>query len=216
MPDDDLFKDVQDELKWDPKLKNASIAVAVHDGVVTLRGNVGSFREKREAKNATARVQGVKQVDDRLQVRLPGLTPRKDTELRTDVLQALMLDSQVPNTIDIAVVDGYVTLSGTAEWKYQRDEAEFVAGNVHGVVGIWDNIELTGPPPTADDVEHSIKKAFERNAKLDADDIKVESHDRTVTLRGTVSSWAEHDEAVDAAWAAPGVQAVQDHLLVAY
>jgi osmotically-inducible protein OsmY len=31
-----------------------------------------------------------------------------------------------------------------------------------------------------------------------------------------VSSWADHDEAVAAAWAAPGVTRVKDHILIAY
>jgi osmotically-inducible protein OsmY len=31
-----------------------------------------------------------------------------------------------------------------------------------------------------------------------------------------VSSWADHDEAVAAAWAAPGVNNVKDRILVAY
>jgi osmotically-inducible protein OsmY len=216
MSNDDLVTHVKDELEWDPKLRNASVAVAAENGVVTLRGNVGSLREKREAKNAAARVYDVVDVKDELQVRLPGLTPRKDIELRGDVLQALMLDSVVPETIDASTLDGYVTLSGTAQWQYERDEAEFVAGNVTGVVGIWDNVELTGPPPVDHDVKHSIKKALERNAKLDAEDLKVETEGRTVTLSGTVRSWSEHDEAVDAAWAAPGVQKVKDHILVAY
>jgi osmotically-inducible protein OsmY len=37
-----------------------------------------------------------------------------------------------------------------------------------------------------------------------------------VTLAGSVSSWAEHDEAVDAAWSAPGVTEVDDQIQVAY
>ena len=72
------------------------------------------------------------------------------------------------------------------------------------------------PGPSAHDVQHSIKKAMERNAKLDAESVSVETENGTVTLRGTVSSWADHDEAVDAAWAAPGVTRVKDHILVAY
>jgi osmotically-inducible protein OsmY len=216
MSNDDLANDVIEELKWDPKVKSETIAVLADDGVVTLRGSVGSLREKREAKNAAARVYGVRSVDNHLQVRLPGFDSRDDAELRGDVLQALMLDSLVPSTVEANVTDGHVRLSGTAEWKYQRDEAEFVAGNVRGVVDVWDDVELTGPPPVADDVRHSIKKALERNAKLDAKELKVETEDRTVTLKGTVGSWAEHDEAVAAAWAAPGVQKVKDHILVAY
>jgi osmotically-inducible protein OsmY len=213
---EDLTGDVNEELKWDPKIKNETIAVSAENGVVTLRGSVGSLREKHEAKKAAARVYGVTSVDDKLQVRLPGLDGREDAELRGDVLQALMLDSIVPSTVDASVEDGYIRLSGTAEWKYQRDEAEFVAGNVRGVVGVWDDVELTGPPPVGDDVEHSIEKAFKRNAKLDAHELKVETDDRTVTLSGTVRSWAEKDDAVAAAWHAPGVQKVKDHIVVAY
>ena len=145
-----------------------------------------------------------------------GKGARKDAELRGDVLQALMLDSLVPPTIEASIDEGYVRLSGTAEWKYERDEAERVAGNVRGVVGVWDDVELLGAEPGGDEVQHAISKAIERNAKLDAQAITVESEGRTVTLKGTVSSWAEHDDAVTAAWSAPGVQKVKDHILVAY
>jgi osmotically-inducible protein OsmY len=216
MSDGEIRKDVNDELHWDPKIDDEEIAVAAEDGVITLRGTVGSLREKRDAKKAAERVYGVKRVDNKLEVRLMGDAARRDAELRGDVLQALMLDSLVPSTIEASIDEGYVRLNGTAQWKYQRDEAELVAGNVRGVVGVWDDVELLGAEPDGDDVQHAISKAFKRNAKLDAKDITVETEGRTVTLKGTVSSWAEHDEAVDAAWSAPGVQKVKDHILVAY
>ena len=57
---------------------------------------------------------------------------------------------------------------------------------------------------------------MERNAKLDADSVSVESSNGNVTLHGTVSSWADHDEAVSAAWAAPGVRRVKDDIIVDY
>lgn len=216
MTDVDLMNDVSDELYWDPKVDSEEVAVRVANGVVTLRGTVGSLREKREAKTAAERVYGVKSVDNKLDVRLMGDAAREDAELRGDVLQALLLDSIVPSTIQATVENGYVRLSGTAQWKYQRDEAKFIAGNVRGVVDVWDDVELLGSEPDGDEVEHAISKAFKRNAKLDAQEIKVETDGRTVTLKGTVSSWAEHDEAVTAAWSAPGVQKVKDHILVAY
>ena len=84
------------------------------------------------------------------------------------------------------------------------------------MTGVHDEIELVSPGPSADDVQHSIKKAMERNAKLDAKSVSVESSNGTVTLRGTVSSWADHDEAVNAAWAAPGVTNVKDDISVVY
>jgi osmotically-inducible protein OsmY len=214
--DTDLTADVSDELFWDPKLDNSAIAVSADDGKVTLRGTVGSLREKREAKKAAERVFGVISVDNQLQVKLMNDDKRADADLRGDVLQALMLDSLVPKTVDANVEDGFVTLTGTANWQYQRDEADFVASNIVGTLDLFDEIELNYPTPDRGDVEKSIKKAFKRNAALDAEDLDVSTSNGTVTVKGTVSSWAEHDEAIDAAWAAPGVTKVHDDLTVAY
>jgi osmotically-inducible protein OsmY len=216
MSNDELSAFVTDELFWDPKVDSAAVAVSAHDGTVSLRGTVGSFREKREAKNAAARVYGVVNVDNELQVRLLSDGGREDADLRGDILQAMMLDSVIPSTVDAKVDEGSVTLTGTAEWQYQRDEAEFVAANILGVTDVWDEIELMSPTPEAGDVKHAIKSAFKRNAKLDANDLSVTTSSGKVTLEGTVSSWSEHDDAVAAAWAAPGVRQVDDRILIAY
>jgi osmotically-inducible protein OsmY len=141
---------------------------------------------------------------------------RGDADLRAAVLQALTLDGLVPEGVDVKVDNGFVTLTGSANWQYQRDEAEFVAGNILGVIGLQDNITITGPTPSATDVAHSIKKAIVRDARLDADGLDVEAFDHTVRLIGTVSSWPEHDAAVATAWAAPGVTTVDDRIAVLY
>ena len=78
-----------------------------------------------------------------------------------------------------------------------------------GALDVFDEIDLEPPTPKAGDVQHSIKKAFKRNAALDAEDLSVSTDNGTVTIDGTVSSWAQHDEAIDAAWAAPGVTSVR-------
>ena len=216
MSDHDLELNVSEELVWDPKVDSGAIAVSADDGVVTLRGTVGSFRQKREAKQDAERIFGVESVNNDLQVRIMNQDRRDDAELRGAVLQALMLDSIVPSAVDAKVDDGIVTLTGTANWQFERDEAEFVAANILGVVEVDDEIDLVPPAPSEGDVRHSIKKAMERNAKLDAESVSVDSSNGTVTLDGTVSSWADHDEAISAAWAAPGVTNVKDHILVAY
>ncbi len=213
---DDLVSDVTDELYWDPKVDNSSIAASADDGKITLRGTVGSLREKREAKTAAERVFGVIAVDNQLQVRLLNGQRREDAELRGDVLQALMLDSLVPKTVDVQVDDGFVTLTGSADWQYQRDEAEFVAGNIVGTLDVFDEIDLMYPTPDPDVIQDGIKHAFKRNAKIDADDLSVSTSAGTVTIEGPVSSLAERDEALAAAWAAPGVIAVDDRMTVEY
>jgi osmotically-inducible protein OsmY len=214
--DRDLVADVNDELVWDPKLDSAAIAVAVADGVVTLRGTVGSLREKREAKNAAQRVLGVSSVDNQLQVRLLTTQRRADADIRGDVLQALVLDSRVPDTVDAKVVDGFVTLTGNVDWPYQRDEARFVAGNIAGTLEVVDDIVIDRATPNTWDMEQAITKAFQRNAGFDADELTLSTAAGTVTVAGTVSSWAERNEALAAVWAAPGVTAVQDELTIKY
>jgi osmotically-inducible protein OsmY len=213
---DELQLNVADELFWDPKVDNEAIAVSANDGTVTLRGTVGSFRQKREAKNAAERIFGVMSVDNELEVRILNEQRRDDADLRGDVLQALMLDSLVPSTVDATVKDGFVTLSGSVDWQYQREEAAFIAGNILGVIGVENDIYVESPTPFAGDVKHSIKKALERDAKLDADNIQVETSNGKATLTGSVGSWAERDAAVAAAWAAPGVTDVNDRLSVYY
>jgi len=218
MSDDTVARDVADELAWDPKVPSEAIAVSADNGTVTLRGTVGSLREKREARKAAERVLGVVSVENKLSV-LPLMTDadRDDADLRGDVLQALVLDSAIPPTIDADVYDGHVSLKGKARWQYEREEAESVVGNVRGVIDVENTIRLTGSEATtADDVKHSIKSAFKRNAKLDAKGLAVDAADGVITVEGTVSSWSEHDEAIAAAWAAPGVRAVHDRILVAY
>jgi osmotically-inducible protein OsmY len=212
----ELELDVSEELAWDPKVDSEEIAVAADEGTVTLRGTVGSFRQKREARKAAERVYGVLTVNNDLDVRILNQDRHEDADVRGDVLQALMLDTLVPKTIDASVKDGFVTLTGSAVWQYQRDEAEFIAGSVAGVTGVENDVYLTSPAPYAGDVKDSIKKAMRRDAKLDADNIGVETANGTAILTGSVRSWAEHDSAVDAAWAAPGVTDVDDRLHIVY
>jgi osmotically-inducible protein OsmY len=216
MTNDELVKHVSDELHWDPKVDDGSIAVSAEDGTVTLRGTVGTFREKREAKTAAERVFGVGNVKNELTVRLMTHNRREEADLRADVLQALTLDSLVPSTIDAAVVDSTVTLTGTAERKFQVDEAEATAGKITGVAEVYDQVAIVGPPPDAGQVKREIENAYERSAKLDANELSVETEDHTVTVKGTVRSWAEHDDAIDAAWTAPGVREVHDRVVVLY
>lgn len=216
MTDDELQDWVRDELFWDPKVDSVAIAVSASDGEVTLRGTVGSFRQKREAQKAAERLYGVTSVHNELDVRILDKHGRQDTDLRGAVLQAMALDGLIPKSVDAKADSGLVTLTGTAAWQYQREEAEFVAGNVPGVVDVDNQITLTSPPPKAGDVKQAIERAFQRNANLDAEGLSVKTYGNTVLLSGAVSSLDERDAAVAAAWAAPGVAAVKDQIMVEY
>jgi osmotically-inducible protein OsmY len=214
--DEELELRVAEELSWDPRVDSETITVSVYDGIVTLAGTVGSLRQKREAKKAAERVHGVILVNNELDVRISAEHRREDDDLRGDVLQALALDAQVPAAVDARVNDGFVTLTGTARGQHEREEAEFVAGNVLGVTGVDDAIELVTPTPAADNLRDSIKKALERHASLEADNIGVEISNGTATLTGDVRSLWERDAVIAATWAAPGVRMINDRMDISY
>ena len=125
-----------------------------------------------------------------------------------------MLDGSVPMTVDAQARAGFVTLTGTAQWHYQREEAESCTADVTGVAGIDNAIALT-QVTEARDARDPIKVALRRDAVLDADGLSVVTFSGgLVVISGTVRSRAAHDHAMAAAWSAPGVTQVDDRLRI--
>jgi osmotically-inducible protein OsmY len=106
-----------------------------------------------------------------------------------------------------------VTLEGEVRFWYQRQAAENAVRGLKGVQGVVNLISIRVVPKAAD-VKSRIESAFRRSAEIDAGRIQVDTSDDKVTLRGRVRSWAERQEAENAAWAAPGVTKVDDELKV--
>ncbi len=206
-----LQVDVADELFWETRVDDGEIAVSADDGTIMLRGTVGSLGAKRAAAKAAQRVAGVRAVQNELEVRLLTEHRRDDAELRGSVLKALSWNVLVPEGVDATVKDGVVTLTGKVDFRHQREEADSTVRNLKGVTEIHDEIKVKSPAMAAD-VSERIEKAFKRSAQIDAGEVEIEAIDGTVTLSGSVDTWAEHDAALDAAWAAPGVQNVKDNL----
>jgi osmotically-inducible protein OsmY len=212
--DSEIERDVKEELQWDPDLDASDIAVSVKDGVVTLTGFVKSYADKYEAEAAAKRVAGVVAVANDLEVRLPSVDERPDPDIARDAVAAIK--SQLPiswENIKIIVKNGWVTLEGEVEWQYQRQTAENAVRRIKGVKGVTNLVQLK-PHAEPSEIKKRIQEAFRRSAELDANRIIVETHGSEVVLKGTVRSWAEREEAERAAWAAPGVTKVEDHIVV--
>lgn len=215
MNDKQIRLAIIEELDFEPSIDAANIGVAVDGGVATLSGHVKSYAEKIAAEKTVRRVKGVRAIAEELEVHYPFDKKTSDTEIAQRALNIIAWDVTLPDAVKVKVEKGWIQLSGTVEWQYQRQAAEAAVRKLSGVVGVTNLIELK-PRTSVYDVRKAIENALKRNAELEASSIRVMvGNDNTVTLEGKVHAWYERGIAERAAWSAPGVKAVDDRLLVA-
>lgn len=211
--DDELRAAVDDELAWDPRIDEARVAVTVRCGVVTLRGSVTSYPQKRAAGADAGRVLGFAGVDDALEVDLPQASRRSDAELRAAVEATLATNCELgSSTVEVRAEDGWITLTGRVTWHYQRIAADRLAACTVGVYGVTTDIELIPRAAIEPGLRTTLLQAVSRTTHTRGMDVSVGvSLDGVVTLHGVTPSLRDRDRIVDAAWCAPGVvQVVND------
>jgi osmotically-inducible protein OsmY len=212
--DNNLREAVLSQFEWEPEITSNQVAVSARDGVVTLTGFAESFPERLAAEKAAKRVYGVKAVANDIRVRLP--YESTDAEIANNAVHAITSNVSIPDDrITVSVRDGWVTLEGFVDWRFQKNIAEEAVQFLGGVRGISNEIEVMPqirPKPSPEDVRTRIHDALRRSAEVDARRIGVEISRDTVSLYGNVSSWSEKEEAARAAGAAPGIKSVENHI----
>ena len=210
----DIRAAVEGELSYDPLIDDSDISVKNINGDVALNGTVPSYPQYLEAAAAARRVAGVTKLQNHLEVVLPPSDYRDDAQLTTTANDALTLNVAVPGTVEATASNGNLTLTGTVSYGAERTAAEQAVTYLTGVRNIQDDIDIsTDADPI--DVTASVQDALDRYALIpDDSDVTVDTDGNTVTLTGQVSTWAEHDAVVYAAWMPTGVYDVQDDLIV--
>ncbi len=215
--DSDLQNSVIQALALDPRIDEAAIGVSVHHGVVTLNGVVGSWTEKHAAVDAAHGVSGVLDVANDIEIKPPWIARRSDADIAEAVRHALACDASVPQRAILSTVcdAGHVTLTGTVATLQQRDDAERVVANLDGVRLVTNQLAVDAPGVAPGQLRSSIRAALERHVAREADRIAIDVEGQTVVLSGRVASWRERQAVIGAARGTPGVQRIEDRLVIA-
>lgn len=209
---EDLQQDVEDALKWEPTLHAAEIGVIVKSGIVTLTGSVDNFVKKTHAERAAREVAGVLAVVEQIQVVPSGPKIKSDYDIAAEVVETLKDNWNIPcERIGIKVENGYVYLSGTLPWHYQKEAAKRSIQSIHGVREIVNLIHLESEDHPMIDRQKVID-ALMRHWSVNANNIQVAVSGNTVTLKGFVSSLIQKDQAEKIVWKSPGVRHVDNQL----
>jgi osmotically-inducible protein OsmY len=215
--DETLRSDVEKSIRWNPLLNVSEIGVTAKDGIITLTGTVDSFSKKKYAEDAAKSVFGVKVVVEKIEIQfVSDMLKRTDNEIASEIVNAYKNDYAFPeDKVKAKVENGWVTLSGEVHWNYQKDNAKSTVIKLGGVKGVINDIKIA--PSIPEDVEKKdVEEALKRNWSIQADNIEVKVSGKKITLKGSVDSWYQKDEAGKIAWNAPGVWEVENDLVIDY
>lgn len=215
--DEQIKKDVVDQLYWDSRIDASNITITVDGGAVILTGDVPTHRAREAATQDTWLVSGVLSVDNQLKL-VYAETPTlpTDADIRENILAALNSNLDLSSyKITVSVENGWVTLAGTLDAFWKKLEAETEAFSTRGVVGITNKIAIVPSEKISDElIAEDVMDALDRNLHVNVDDVDVSVLNGKVTLTGAVPSASAKVGAYNAARYTAGVVDVTDNLTV--
>jgi osmotically-inducible protein OsmY len=137
--DDEIAARVLKIIAWDTTIPDGAIKVRVHNGGVTLTGEVRWGFERAAAERAVEKLGGVTTITNLVIVR----SETNQKNVRERIEQALLKDANLEaDHIQVAVNDGEVSLTGTVRAWYDRSIAEKAAWGVPGVVKVSNQLVI--------------------------------------------------------------------------
>lgn len=217
--DEQIKKDILEDLYWDPRIDASKIAVTVERGRVRLAGTVPMYADLAATRSAAWRIQGVMGVSDEALVveHVPEAARPNDTELRARIENLLAWEPSIDETqLEIDVSNSVVTLGGTVDAHWKSSYAQQKAGGVGGVRDIDNKLVVVPSNRITDEmIARDVTEALDRDALVDLRKLSVTVNDGTVTLAGAVPGGAARRAAVHDASLTAGVVGVRNELTIA-
>ncbi|MFP4260982.1 MAG: BON domain-containing protein [Opitutales bacterium] len=213
--DEQIKKDIVDELYWDTRIDASKVNVTVDGGSVFLSGEVPALGDIKAARVAAWEIAGVTDVTDNLTVSYTSPLPRpSDEDIRERAINLLTWDPVIDETtIVVTVVTGIVTLEGTVNAHWKRSFVENKMSGLNGVLTVENKLAVVPTEKIGDElIAQDVVDALERDASVNAPDVEVEMKDGVVTLSGRVPTWSASWAAEQDASRTAGVIDVRNHL----
>ena len=218
-----------------PYLRAQDIKVSVNAGKATLTGVVDEDINKDLAKQIALGVDGIDEVDNRIDVRAdyrPTRASRSYGDIVDDASITAAVKSKLhwskdidPSAITVETNTGKVTLSGIVDTNEIKMLAERLADGTRGVVKVENNLAINKTPGVAGMAKVSnheqgknlsdswittkIKSTYMYSNNVNSSDISVSTNAGIVTLSGKVESGVERALAIELAQNIRGVKSVQ-------
>ena len=128
--DNDVAREILAAFKWNWEVPSDMVKVAVENGWVKLEGTTEWNYQKEAAQNAVKHLAGVKGVTNLIKIN----SSIKDHVEKTAIERAIQRSWSVGDQdIHVSVAENRVTLTGTVESIFQKDEAAHLAWQAPGV-----------------------------------------------------------------------------------
>ena len=181
MTDCELRQHILDEFEFDPSFNSGHIEVTVRDNAVTLTGHVSNYAEKLAAIAATRRVKGVHALAEQIEVRYR-FDRTADDQIAQRASDILDWDVLVPaNAVEVQVKDGWITLTGSVDWHYERTAAEDDVRKLAGVQGVTNLIVINNPHVDTSSIRDRIEFGLEASCR---DRIETDPRHRSERQQG--------------------------------
>ena len=213
----EVKKDIVDQLYWDDRVDVSNIKVEVSDGEVVLTGTVPDFTAYQAAEDDAWAISGVRMVENDLTIKYPpGVKVPTDIEIKSNIESVLLWQPNIDSTdINITAENGWVILRGSVDAFWKKVRAEELALGLNGVLGVTDELAVVPTEKYTDKtIAEDIESAMERNFNIVVDLIDVEVENGKVTLTGSVTSLPAFRAAQNIAENTPGVLMVDNELVI--